>query len=63
MIPKKIHYCWFGKNELPTKAKSASQAGKNIAQIMKLLNGMKTIMMYIKMLIRRIHMTTKSSHF
>ena len=43
MIPKKIHYCWFGKNELPTKAK--------------------TIMMYIKMLIRRIRMTTKSSHF
>ena len=39
MIPKKIHYCWFGKNE------------------------MKTIMMYIKMLIRRIRMTTKSSHF
>ena len=28
------------------KQKSASQAGKNIAQIMKLLNGMKTIMMY-----------------
>lgn len=21
MIPKKIHYCWFGKNELPKKAK------------------------------------------
>ncbi len=20
MIPKKIHYCWFGKNELPAKA-------------------------------------------
>ena len=22
MIEKKIHYCWFGGNELPTKAKS-----------------------------------------
>lgn len=21
MIPKKIHYCWFGRNELPAKAK------------------------------------------
>ena len=21
MIEKKIHYCWFGGNELPTKAK------------------------------------------
>ena len=20
MIPKKIHYCWFGKNKLPDKA-------------------------------------------
>ena len=20
MIPKKIHYCWFGKNKLPAKA-------------------------------------------
>ena len=19
MIPKKIHYCWFGKSELPAK--------------------------------------------
>ena len=28
MIPKKIHYCWFGKNELPTKAKKCSASWK-----------------------------------
>ena len=28
MIPKKIHYCWFGKNELPTKAKKCIASWK-----------------------------------
>lgn len=28
MIPKKIHYCWFGKNELPAKAKKCIASWK-----------------------------------
>ena len=28
MIPKKIHYCWFGKSELPTKAKKCIASWK-----------------------------------
>lgn len=28
MIPKKIHYCWFGKNELPKKAKKCIASWK-----------------------------------
>lgn len=28
LIPKKIHYCWFGKNELPTKAKKCIASWK-----------------------------------
>lgn len=28
MIPKKIHYCWFGKKELPTKAKKCIASWK-----------------------------------
>ena len=63
MIPKKIHYCWFGKNELPTKAKKCIASWKKYCPDYEIVNGMKTIMMYIKMLIRRIRMTTKSSHF
>lgn len=28
MIPKKIHYCWFGRNELPKKAKKCIESWK-----------------------------------
>ncbi|MGN0251615.1 MAG: glycosyltransferase family 32 protein [Oliverpabstia sp.] len=28
MIPKKIHYCWFGRNELPSKAKKCIDSWK-----------------------------------
>lgn len=28
MIPKKIHYCWFGKNELPEKARKCINSWK-----------------------------------
>lgn len=28
MIPKKIHYCWFGRNELPEKAKKCIASWK-----------------------------------
>ena len=28
MIEKKIHYCWFGGNELPTKAKRCIKSWK-----------------------------------
>lgn len=28
MIPKKIHYCWFGKNELPESAKKCIKSWK-----------------------------------
>lgn len=28
MIPKKIHYCWFGGNELPSKAKKCIESWK-----------------------------------
>lgn len=28
MIPKKIHYCWFGRNELPAKAKKCIASWK-----------------------------------
>ena len=28
MIPKKIHYCWFGRNELPKKAKKCIDSWK-----------------------------------
>lgn len=31
MIPKVIHYCWFGGNPLPELAQNVSPRGKNIA--------------------------------
>ena len=34
-IPKVIHYCWFGKGEMPKLAKNVLKAGKNIARGLK----------------------------
>ncbi len=48
MIPKKIHYCWFGRNELPETAKKCIDSWKKYFQSMRLYNGMKTIMMFRK---------------
>ena len=28
IIPKKIHYCWFGRKELPEKAKRCIESWK-----------------------------------
>lgn len=47
MIPKKIHYCWFGRKELPEKAKDVLKAGKNTVQSMNLLNGMRIIQIFL----------------
>lgn len=44
MIPKIIHYCWFGGNPLPELAKNVLHRGKYIVLIMKLKNGMKVIL-------------------
>lgn len=34
MIPKIIHYCWFGKSPLHKLAKECNSHGKNIVQIL-----------------------------
>lgn len=35
MIPKIIHYCWFGEKELSGMGKIVLLPGKNIYQIME----------------------------
>ena len=35
MIPKIIHYCWFGGNEKPKLAKNVLKVGRSFVQIMK----------------------------
>jgi len=32
MIPKIIHYCWFGRGEKPTMIKMCMNSWKNICQ-------------------------------
>ena len=63
MIPKKIHYCWFGKKELPAKAVRCINSWKSTALIMKLLNGTRTTMMFIKIHILLMLMTIKNLLF
>ena len=45
MIPKVIHYCWFGRKPLPELAKNVLHLGKNSYQTMRLRNGMKITLM------------------
>ena len=35
MIPKVIHYCWFGGSELPEYVERCIQIGRNFARIIK----------------------------
>ena len=35
MIPRIIHYCWFGRGEKPKLAKNVYIVGKNICLIVK----------------------------
>ena len=40
MIPKIIHYCWFGGNELGKANRNISKPGANFAQTMRSNAGM-----------------------
>ena len=40
MIPKKIHYCWFGGNDKLESVMKCIESWKNICQIMRLWSGM-----------------------
>lgn len=50
MIPKIVHYCWFGGNPLAEDAKNVLYLGRNTFQIMKSRSGMSQILMSIAML-------------
>lgn len=63
MIPKKIHYCWFGRGEKSKKSKNALKVGENIVRTMKLSNGMKITLMCIKTLILNIAMIIRNMRF
>lgn len=47
MIPKIIHYCWFGGNPLSELAQNVFLLGKSIFQNMKLKNGMNQILITV----------------
>ena len=44
MIPKIIHYCWFGGAPLSELALNALKVGKKLVQIMRLGDGMSQIL-------------------
>lgn len=47
MIPKIIHYCWFGHNPKSQNVLKYIDTWKNISPIMKSKNGMKIILTLI----------------
>lgn len=49
MIPKVIHYCWFGGNPLPDNLKKYIKTWREQCPDYELLNGMSIIMMLVKM--------------
>lgn len=45
MIPKMIHYCWFGGKPLPKDVLDCIKTWENIARITKSNDGMSQILM------------------
>lgn len=54
VIPKKIHYCWFGGKPMPVHLQRQVESWRNFCRIMNLSVGMKQIMMYIRIHIRQM---------
>ena len=48
MIPKIIHYCWFGQNEMPKQYRQYIEGWKKFVPIMRSSSGMKKITMLSK---------------
>ncbi len=51
MIPKIIHYCWFGSQELPAKYQHYLASWQKNVPIIKLFVGMKPTMMFERTII------------
>lgn len=47
MIPKTIHYCWFGGNPIPAEYQRYIDSWKSFFQTTKSENGTRTTMMFI----------------
>lgn len=60
MIPKKIHYIWFGGNPLTPLAEKCIASWKNTAQIMKLSVGTNLILTLVKTDIVKRRMTRRN---
>lgn len=51
-IPKLLHYCWFGRKEVPNYAKKKIKTlGLKNVQILKYTSGMKTTLMSVALTI------------
>ena len=46
MIPKKIHYCWFGNNEKPAKAKKCIESWKRICPTYQIIEWNESNLIY-----------------
>lgn len=46
MIPKMIHYCWYGNKEKPVKFQKYMKTWRKMGGGTKLLNGTKQIAIY-----------------
>lgn len=62
MIPKIIHYCWFGGNDLTDEVKNISLHGASIVLIIKSLNGMNQILILMKMIMYARLMKLRNGH-
>lgn len=47
MIPKVVHYCWFGGNQLPDDAKKCIESWRKFFPEYEIKNGMSVISMLI----------------
>lgn len=62
MIPKIIHWCWFGSNPVPEMCRTMSLPGKSVVQTGTSSVGMKAISMLRRTHIVERPMNRKNGH-
>lgn len=52
MIPKIIHYCWFGRNQIPAEYQNYVDSWQKYMPDFKIINGMKIILILIALILQ-----------
>lgn len=62
MVPKVIHYCWFGGKPIPKEYMKYIDSWKKYLQIMKSKNGTRTTLTFTAISLWKLPITPENMH-